>query len=47
MNEKIKYQDFPFDEIVDAAIEKMDEGWTVFQKWTCSGEFARGNSSGK
>jgi hypothetical protein len=33
----IKYENFPFDEIADAFVEKIAEGWTVFQKFTCAG----------
>ena len=28
--------DHPFDQVVDGAIEKMKDGMTVFQKFTCS-----------
>jgi hypothetical protein len=34
---KIKYNDFPFDDLVERGIERMNQGWDVYLKFTCSG----------
>jgi hypothetical protein len=31
------YKDFPFDEICQAADQKVKEGFEVYQKFTCAG----------
>ena len=34
---KSKYEDYPLEEILQAVAKLADEGWDVYQKFTCSG----------
>jgi transcription initiation factor IIE alpha subunit len=36
MKKKIKYKDFPFDEIIEAAKKFAEDGLNVHQKFTCT-----------